>query len=284
MATLLKGPEVTAALNAKLVKQTAELKTAGVYPTMAMVRVGEREEDISYERGAVKRCQHIGAAIRQYVLPLEATQESILAVIQNLNADPTVHGVLIFRPLPPHMDDAVVRNALHPAKDLDGISNAALSYVFSGLSTGFPPCTAQACLEIIDYYGIGLKGRKVAVIGRSLVVGKPVSMMLLDRDATVTICHRNTANLPEICRAADVLIVAAGQAGIVDKSFLASGQTVIDVGIHPDASGKISGDVVFDQAESVVGAITPVPGGVGAVTTTVLIKHLVEAARRNSKQ
>lgn len=284
MATLLKGPEVTAALNAKLVKQTAELKAAGIYPTMAMLRVGEREEDISYERGAVKRCQHIGVAIRQYVLPLDSTQETMLAVIQGLNADPTVHGVLIFRPLPQHMDDAVIRNALHPSKDLDGISNASLSSVFSGISTGFPPCTAQACLEIIDYYGIELKGRRVAVIGRSLVVGKPVSMMLLDRDATVTICHRNTENLPAICREAEVLIVAAGQAGVVDKSYLAPGQTVIDVGIHPDASGKISGDVIFEEADPLVRAITPVPGGVGAVTTTVLIKHLIEAARRKLKQ
>lgn len=283
MAILLKGPEVTAALNAKLARQTAELKAAGIYPTMAMLRVGEREEDISYERGAVKRCQHVGVAIRQYVLPMEATQEAMLAVIQGLNNDPTVHGVLIYRPLPPHMDDAVIRNALSPAKDLDGISNASLSSVFSGIDTGFPPCTAQACLELIDYYGIELKGRKAVVIGRSLVVGKPVAMMLLGRDATVTICHRNTPDMAELCRSADVLIVAAGQAGMVDKSFLSPGQTVIDVGIHPDANGRISGDVVFEEAEALVGAITPVPGGVGAVTTTVLIKHLIEAARRSLK-
>ncbi len=278
MTKLLKGAEVTAALNAKLKEQTETLKAQGVTPCLAIVRVGERGDDVAYERGAMKRCETIGVAVRNVVLAAEASQQELLDALEALNQDKAVHGVLLFRPLPKHMDDNTVRQALCPEKDVDGITDGSLAGVFAGTATGFPPCTPQACMEILDHFGIELTGKKAVVVGRSLVVGKPAAMMLLGKNATVTVCHTKTADMPAVCREADVLIVAAGRAGVVDKSYLSSGQTVIDVGINVDKDGNLSGDVNMADADGLVAAITPVPGGVGTVTTSVLVKHVVQAA------
>ena len=282
MAKLLKGAEVTASLNMAVQSEVEALKEKGILPTLCIVRVGEREDDIAYERSAAKRCEAMGVAVKHFVLPGEAAQDELLSVIQGVNRDDGIHGCLLFRPLPKQLDDNTVRNALCPEKDVDGVTDASLAGVFAGIDTGFPPCTPRACVEILDYYGVELKGRKVTVVGRSLVVGKPAAMMLLDRHATVTICHTRTVDMPALCRQADVLIVAAGRANVVDGSYLSPGQTVIDVGINVDEGGKLCGDVRFADAQAVVGAITPVPGGVGTVTTSVLVKHVVEAAKRQS--
>lgn len=281
MAKLLEGKQVTAALKEKQQAAVAALATKGVTPTLGIIRVGEREDDIAYERGASKRCESAGVAVKYFHLPAHIPQEKLLSLIEQVNQDPSIHGVLLFRPLPKHIDDEVVRNALAPEKDIDGITDGSLAGVFTGSKKGFAPCTAQACLEILDHYGYNLKGKRVTVIGRSLVVGRPVAMMLMERNATVTICHTRTQDMPAVCRNAEILIVAAGKAKVVGKEFFAPGQVVIDVGINFDENGKMCGDVDFAAAESMVEAITPVPGGVGTVTTSVLVGNVIAAAQRS---
>ena len=247
------------------------------------MRVGSRGDDVAYEKGAMKRCETVGVAVKNFVLESDATQDELLTVIDGINKDASIHGVLLFRPLPKHMNDNTVRQALSPEKDMDGITDGSLAGVFAGIPNGFPPCTPQACMEVLDYFGIDPKGKKAVVVGRSLVVGKPAAMMLLGKNATVTVCHTRTVDMPAVCREADILIVAAGKANIVDKSYVSQGQIVIDVGINVDENGKLCGDVKFEDVEPVVGAITPVPGGVGSVTTSVLVGHVVEAAKRTVK-
>lgn len=283
MSTILKGAPVVATMNEQTVALCEALKAENIFPTLAIVRVGEREDDISYERGVTKRCEKIGVAVKKFLLPADATQEALLAVIDEINKDDGLHGCLLFRPLPKWMDDQTIRAALKPEKDVDGITDQSLAGVFTNVETGFPPCTAQACVEILDYYKVPLSGKRVTVVGRSLVVGKPAAMMLDRRNATVTMCHSRTRDLPAVCREADVVVVAMGRMGAVDASCLRAGQTVVDVGIHVNEEGKLCGDVKFAEAEAVVDAITPVPGGVGTVTTSVLVKHVVEAARNMHK-
>ncbi len=281
MAQLLKGAEVTAALNEKLQAEAEALKAQGVVPTLGIVRVGERPDDLSYERGATKRCEKIGVEVQKFLLPEDVSQQELLDLIHKLNQDSGIHGVLIFRPLPRHIDDEAVRAALAPEKDIDGITDGSLVGVFTGTDQGFPPCTPQACMEILDHYGIDCTGKKAVVIGRSLVVGKPAAMMLIKKNATVTVCHTKTADMPAVCREADILIVAAGRAGVVGREYVREGQIVIDVGINVKEDGSLCGDVAFEEVEPVVGAITPVPGGVGTVTTSVLVGHVVKAAKRS---
>lgn len=280
VAEILKGAQVVEALNASLVKRVEVLKQKGVLPTLAIVRVGERPDDLSYERGATKRCETIGVQVKPVVLPDTATQQQLVEQLEALNRDDGVHGVLLFRPLPAHMDENLVRNVLCPEKDVDGICDASLAGVFAGTKTGYPPCTAQACMEILEHFEIEVQGKEAVMIGRSLVVGKPAAMMLLQKNATVTVCHTKTKRLGEVCRRAQIVIAAAGQPEMVDEKLLAPGQIVIDVGIHMNAQGKLCGDVDFEQASQLVQALTPVPGGVGTVTTSVLVKHVVEAAEK----
>jgi 5,10-methylene-tetrahydrofolate dehydrogenase/Methenyl tetrahydrofolate cyclohydrolase len=281
MAELLKGAPVAEALNEALTEKVAALKEKSITPTLAILRVGERSDDISYEKGAMKRCEKVGVAARQITLPIDVSQENLIQAIESLNADTTVHGVLMFRPLPKHIDEAQVCNALAPEKDVDGITNGSMAGVFSATALGYPPCTPQACMEILDYYNIETKGKAAVVVGRSLVVGKPAAMMLIGKNATVTVCHTRTKDMPAVCRTAEILVVAAGRANIVNESYLAPGQIVLDVGINVDDDGNLCGDVDFAKAEPVVAAITPVPGGVGTVTTSVLVKHVVAAAERS---
>ncbi|NLM84238.1 MAG: bifunctional 5,10-methylenetetrahydrofolate dehydrogenase/5,10-methenyltetrahydrofolate cyclohydrolase [Clostridiales bacterium] len=281
MAELLKGAAVVAAMNERLTAEVAALKEKGVTPTLAILRVGEREDDISYEKGAMKRCATVGVEVKNVVLPADVTQEELMKNIEALNNDKSVHGVLIFRPLPKHLDEEAVRQALKPEKDIDGITDGSLAGVFTGSGKGFPPCTAQACMEILDHYKIDCKGKRAVVIGRSLVVGKPAAVMLMAKNATVTVCHTKTVDMPSVARQAEILIVAAGKANAITKEYLSPGQVVIDVGINVNEEGKLCGDVKFDDAEPIVGAITPVPGGVGTVTTSVLVSHVVEAAKKS---
>lgn len=280
MAKLLKGAEVTAALNEKIKSGVEELKAKGVSPTLGIIRVGGRGDDISYERGAMKRCETLGVEVKQYLLPADVTQEKLLSTIQEVNQDSNVHGVLMFRPLPKHLNEEEACQALDPEKDVDGITDGSMVGVFTGTKKGFPPCTPQACMEILDHFGIDCTGKKAVVVGRSLVVGKPAAMMLIKKNATVTICHTRTVDMPSVCREADIIIVAAGRAGVIHKEYFSAGQIVIDVGINVNEEGKLCGDVKFEDAEPIVDAITPVPGGVGTVTTSVLVGHVVEAAKR----
>jgi len=285
MATILKGADVVNALNAKLSAKVETLKENGITATLAIVRVGERADDVSYERTATKRCETIGVAVKNVVLPVDITQGELIDTILDLNNDDNVHGVLLFRPLPKHLSDDVIRSILKPEKDIDGITDGSLAGVFTGSRNGFAPCTAQACMEILDYYNIDCKGKRAVVIGRSLVVGKPVAMMLMGRHATVTVCHTRTVDMPAVARDAEILIVAAGQMEGITKEYFSPGQVVIDVGINwNDEKGKLCGDVNFEDAEPIVEAITPVPGGVGTVTTSVLVSHVVEAATNSFNQ
>lgn len=280
MAQILKGAPVVAAMNEANAARCAALKEKGITPTLAVVRVGAREDDLSYERGVMTRCGKVGVEVKQYLLPADAAQDDLLKVIAQINADDAIHGCLLFRPLPRQFDDRTVRAALAPEKDIDGITDGSLAGVFTNTAIGYPPCTAQACLEILKYYSIPLSGRRAVVVGRSLVVGKPAAMMLDRENATVTICNSRTQDLPALCREADVLVVAMGRMGAIGGDCLRAGQVVVDVGIHVNEEGRLCGDVRFAEAEPVVDAITPVPGGVGTVTTSVLVGHVVEAAEK----
>lgn len=279
MAQLMKGAPVAAAMTEQMAARTERLKKAGMTPTLCILRLGERPGDLVYERSAMKRCGKVGIDVREIVLPEGCTRERLLETIEQVNRDGAIHGLLMMRPLPVREDEDAARALLAPEKDVDGITAIAQSKVFTGAGAGYPPCTAQAVIEILDHYGVELAGRRAAVIGRSLVVGRPVAMMLMARDATVTLCHTRTEDLPEICRQADILVSAAGRAGLVTGAFTRPGQVIVDVGINVRA-GKLCGDVDFAAAEPLVGAITPVPGGVGAVTTAVLAAHVVQAAEK----
>ena len=257
MAKQLLGKEVTAALNERIKANVAELQGKGVNPTLCIIRVGENPSDISYERGATKRCETLGVACEKILLPGDVTQDELLATIDKVNKDDKIHGVLLFRPLPKHLDQAVIENALAAEKDVDCMTDLSMSGVFTG--------------------------KKAVVIGRSLVVGKPAAMMLVKKNATVTICHTRTVDMPSVAKEADIVIVAAGRAGVVGADYVREGQTIIDVGINVNAEGKLCGDVDYAAVEPIVDAITPVPGGVGSVTTSVLVGHVVEAAMRKAQ-
>lgn len=281
MARILKGKEVADALTAQMQKDVEELRAAGVTPTLCIFRVGERPDELSYERGATKRAQTVGIDVKKVVLPADVTQEVFDEAFTKVNEDNSIHGILLFRPLPKQLDNEKARQMLNPAKDIDGCTDLSLAGVFTNTKTGFPPCTAQAAMEILHHFGIQIKGKKAAVIGRSLVIGRPVGMMLMHENATVVNCHTRTVDVPSITSKADILIAASGQLHSVTREYTNPDQVVIDVGINWDEKkGSISGDVAFEDVEPYVSAITPVPGGVGGVTTCVLIGHVVEAARR----
>ena len=291
MAKLLLGKEVTDALNANLQTRTAALREKGVVPTLGIIRVGADPSDLSYEKGATKRAELVGVEVKKFELPADADKDAVIAVIDQVNADESIHGVLMFRPLPKHLknDQNEICNRLDPKKDVDCMTHMSNAGVFEGLSDlGYAPCTPAAWMEILDVYGIDCKGKNAVVIGRSLVVGKPAGMMLIGKNATVTTCHTKTVNTAEICRNADIIVSAAGVLNSLTKDFVRPGQIVIDVSINWDENkinakggkGGIAGDAKFDEVEPIVEAITPVPGGVGSVTTSVLMKHVVEAAEK----
>ena len=289
MAKRLLGKEVNEALVANLQSRTAALQAKGITPTLGIIRLGENPSDLSYEKGATKRAEEVGVAVKNFVLPEDASKEDVLAVIDQVNADDSIHGVLMFRPLPKHLknDQDEICNRLAPCKDVDSMTHMSNAGVFEGQDLGYAPCTPAACMEILDHYGIDCKGKNAVVIGRSLVVGKPAAMMLMAKNATVTICHTRTVDPAAICREADIIISAAGVLNSLTPDFVREGQIVIDVSMNwnPEkittkGKGGMSGDCVFDEVEPIVEAITPVPGGVGAVTTSVLMKHVVEAAEK----
>ncbi|MDR1398616.1 MAG: bifunctional 5,10-methylenetetrahydrofolate dehydrogenase/5,10-methenyltetrahydrofolate cyclohydrolase [Treponema sp.] len=283
MARLLKGKELANVILRSIQRDVTALKLRGITPTLGIIRVGERADDISYKKSLTKRCEAVGTAIREYCLPVDAIQEALLGVIHEVNADTGIHGVLLFRPLPRHFDDATIRAALLPAKDIDCITDSSLANVFTNTGVGFPPCTATACVELLDHYGIDIAGKRVVVLGRSLVIGRPVAMLLMHRNATVTICHTKTIDLPSVVKEADIVVVAVGRPESIGCEYFREAQVVIDVGIHVKDDGKVCGDVRFDEVTPLVQAITPIPDGVGVVTSAVLIRNMVSAAQRNER-
>ena len=279
-AQILSGKEVAQAIKDECKAAAEELRAKGIVPKLGILRVGEKDSDLAYERGATKTMTNAGVDVEVYALPADVSQEDFDKKLQEINEDPAVNGILMFLPLPKHLDEKRARNMLRPEKDIDGCTTGSQAGVYANNGLGFPPCTAQASMEILKYYNIDLKGKKAAVIGRSLVIGRPVAMMLMHANATVTICHTRTVDVPSVTREADIVIAASGQMESVGPEYLSEGQTVIDVGINwNDAKGKLCGDVDFDKAEPIVGAITPVPGGVGSVTSAVLCKHVIEACK-----
>ncbi len=280
MAELLRGAPVAKSMTEEVAGRAARLAAAGVTPRLAIVRVGDNPSDGAYVRGALKRAERAGVATELVSLPDTVSQDELMGEIARINADRSIHGCLLLRPLPAHMDEPAVCATLAPEKDVDGITPGSLFGVFAGEQTGFAPCTAEAVVALLERSGVEIAGSRVTVVGRSLVIGRPVAMLLMGKNATVTICHTKTRALASECARADILVVAAGHAATVGASAVRDGQVVVDVGINVDDSGTLVGDVAFDEVEPLVRAITPVPGGVGAVTTAVLMKHVVEAAGR----
>jgi len=279
MAERLAGKAVADAIKEDLTSKIEELKAKGITPRLGIVRVGARPDDLYYEGGAKKTCEAVGMEYEVFEYPEDIDQESFEKAVIEVGSNGGIHGILMFAPLPKHLDERKIRSLIPVEKDVDSMNLDSAAKVFADDPTGFAPCTPAACMEILKYYNIPLKGKRAVVLGRSLVVGKPVAMLLLREHATVTICHSRTENLPEVCREAEILVAAVGKAKMVKADFVKSGQTVIDVGINedPDNPGKFVGDVDYDEVEPVVEKITPVPGGVGSVTTAVLCKHTVMA-------
>ena len=278
MAKLLLGKEVNASINEEIKAKVEKLKAQDITPALGIIRIGEREDDIAYEKSAAKRCETLGVAYEKFLLPADVEEEEVLKTISQVNKNDKIHGVLLFRPLPKHLNEDRIVNALAVEKDVDGITDLSMAGVFMGKDMGYAPCTPSACMKVLDHYGIDCTGKKAVIVGRSLVVGKPVSMMLLKKNATITVCHTKTKNIKQEVQAADIVVAAAGSAGFIKKEHLRTGQVVIDVGINVNEEGDLCGDVAFDEAEPIVDAITPVPGGVGGVTTSILVEHVVNAA------
>ena len=273
---ILKGLPVANAINEKLIEEQKNLK--GALPLLAIIRVGEKPDDCSYERGAKKKMEKLGFRCSSFVFDADIDNETFQKEFDIINNNDDIDGILLLRPLPKHLDEKSIENRIHPRKDLDGISPLNLAKVFAGDDTGYAPCTAEAVIEMLDYAGIDLKGKRVTVVGRSLVIGKPVTMLLMKKNATVTVCHTKTKDLIAECKRAEVLVAAAGSAKMIKSEHIAKDAIVIDVGINVDDEGNLCGDVDFDGITAIAGMASPVPGGVGSVTTSVLAKHLIEAA------
>ena len=274
-----RGMPAVKAMAEEFKSRVAALKERGVYPKLAVVRAGEREDDIAYEKGIMKRFGTVEAEVEVIKLPIDIDEESFEETIRRLNEDEKVHGILVFRPLPKQLDDNRLKEIIRPDKDVDSMSMANAAKVFAGDKTGYAPCTAQAVMELLEHNKIDLTGKKVAIVGRSLVVGKPLAMLMLGRNATVTVCHTRTKNIAEECKRADILVACAGSAKMIKRDFTNPDQIVVDVGIN-FVDGAMCGDVDYDDVAEHVAAITPVPGGVGTVTTSVLLKHTLESAER----
>lgn len=277
----LKGAEVSARLKEQVLEMTA---TLGEHvPTAAIVRVGERPDDLSYERSVLKKIAAFGMEAKSFAFPEDISEEEFLKEFQKINEDEQIDGILMFMPLPKHMNAKRFENMIAPEKDLDGISPVNRAKVFAGEEDGFAPCTAEAVIETLKAFEIPIAGKRAVVVGRSMVVGRPLSMLFLKEHATVTVCHTKTKDLKKVCQEGEILVAAAGKAGMLDLDYVADGAVVLDVGINVDENGKLCGDVKWDGLDTKASAATPVPGGIGAVTTAVLCKHLAQAAVRRAE-
>ncbi|MGD9567671.1 MAG: bifunctional 5,10-methylenetetrahydrofolate dehydrogenase/5,10-methenyltetrahydrofolate cyclohydrolase [Sedimentibacter sp.] len=277
MGELLKGKPVADAITLEVKNGVEELNAKNIHPKLMIVRVGERQDDLSYEKSAIKRMQNCGIECEVTALPVDISQDDFIDKLKAVNDDTSVHGILLFRPLPKQIDENVVKHIINPTKDIDCFNPANVAKTVEGDKTGFAPCTPTAAMEILKYNNIELKGKRAAVIGRSLVVGKPMAMLLLGENATVTICHSRTSELAKVASEADILVAAIGKSKMITEDFVKEGAVVIDVGINVDEEGNLSGDVDTDKCKEKASFITPVPAGVGSVTTAVLAKHVLKA-------
>ena len=285
MGEIIKGKPVGDALSEVLKGECEALVKDGIQPKLAILRVGAKPNDLSYEKGALKKCDTIGIKAEVTELPEGTTQEQYIEALEKLNKDSSVHGILTFRPLPKGIDEEVIKNVIAPEKDVDCFSPMNTAKLMEGDKTGFPPCTPTAVVEILKHYNVPLKGAKVVVLGRSMVVGKPVSMLLLGENATVTICHSKTQDLQKVCADADVLVAGVGRARMVTADYVKEGAVVIDVGINAKPeSGGICGDVDTDDVVGKASMVTPVPAGVGSVTTSILAKHVIKACKQQNNK
>lgn len=272
----LRGKKVSDGIKEYVSK---ELETLSFVPKLAIVRVGENPDDMSYERGATKKLKSFGLDVASYVFPQDMSDEDFKKAFKDINEDDEVTGILLLRPLPRTINEKDIENMIDPKKDLDGISPINIAKVFAGDTTGFSPCTAEAVIEVLKAYDIELTGKRVTVVGRSMVVGKPVSMLLLKENATVTMTHTRTVDLKKTCSDAEIVVAAAGRAKMLNSDYCGQDAVMIDVGINVDENGKLCGDVDYATLDGKASAATPVPGGVGTVTTAVLAKHLIQAAK-----
>ncbi|WP_286310971.1 bifunctional 5,10-methylenetetrahydrofolate dehydrogenase/5,10-methenyltetrahydrofolate cyclohydrolase [Romboutsia ilealis] len=281
---IIKGKPVADQISENLIKEVNELVKEGINPKLAIVRVGAKGNDLAYERGALKRCQTIGIETEVIELSEDITQEEYEKALRNLNENKDIHGILCFRPLPKQLNEEEIKYIISPEKDVDCFSPINSAKIMEGDTSGFPPCTPTAVVEILKHYNVELQGANIVVLGRSMVVGKPTAMLLLNENATVTICHSRTKNLEKVTSEADILIAAVGRAKMIKENFIKKGAVVIDVGINVDEDGKLCGDVdtsaVFDKASM----ITPVPAGVGSVTSSILAKHVVKACKAQNNK
>lgn len=278
MSTVMMGTDVAKSMKEDLIRRTETLKSQGILPMLCILRVGNRPDDLAYERGAKKRMELTGIGCRVVELPEEISQKEFEDAFRQVNEDPNVHGILLFRPLPSHLDEEPVKAMIDPRKDVDCMSAVNIAKVFAGDETGYAPCTAEAVMTMLDAYGIDPKGRRTVVVGRSMVIGKPAAMLLLKRHATVTVCHTRTEDLKGVCKEAQILVAAAGKAKMISGDMVGEGAVVIDVGINVDEEGNLCGDVDFEEASRKASYISPVPKGVGSVTTSVLASHVLRAA------
>lgn len=281
---IIKGKPVADKITEDLKKEVKNLNEMGINPKLAIVRVGERPDDLAYERGALKRCQNIGIETEVVELDENISQDEFIKAVHKLNEDDKVNGILTFRPLPKHLSEDEIKYEINPKKDIDCFNPINTAKIVENDKTGYPPCTPTAVIEILKHYDINLTGANIVVLGRSMVVGKPLSMLLLNENATVNICHSKTRNLPEIASQADILVAAVGRAKMVKKDYVKDGAIVIDVGVNVDDQGNLCGDVDMEDVLDKVSMITPVPGGVGAVTTSILATNIVKACKLQNKK
>ena len=279
MAIIMKGADVAVRMKDMLLAKAAKLKSAGITPTLAVVRVGSREDDLVYERAILKRFSVLGLTVQVHELPQDITQPDFDEQFMRVNDDPSVHGILLFRPLPEGLSDTYACLHMNPDKDIDGMNPVNAARLFAGKTNGFAPCTPGAVMTMLAQYGYDVAGKNVVIVGRSMVVGRPLAMLMLRANATVTVCHSQTHNLPEVCKQADIVIASAGHPRMLTPEYFSRKSVVVDVGINVDENGNLCGDVDFDRVERVVQAVSPVPGGVGSVTTSVLAEHLLRAAK-----
>ena len=277
---LLKGKPVADDICASIAGEVEKLKADSVEPCLAIVRVGQKPDDIYYESGATKRMQSVGIKVKSVVLDADVEQSKLENEVSSLSNDDSIHGILLLMPLPRHIDEKKIKSLICPKKDIDGLTDGSMVGLYAGTGDGFAPCTPSAVMELLRFNNIDVCGKNVVIIGRSLVVGKPQAMLMLEKNATVTVCHSKTKDLKTVCKGADVLVAAVGRAKMINKDYVGEGAVVVDVGINQDENGAMCGDVDTESVMGIASAVTPVPGGVGSITTSVLAKHVVEAAKR----
>ncbi len=279
MSICMMGTDVAKAMKERLTLEVLALKEEGINPNLTIIRVGERPDDLSYERGATKRMEMLGIEYKTVTFSEDICQEKLEEEFQKINDDEKVHGILLLRPLPKHLKEDAFSKIINPLKDVDGMSPLNVAKVFMGDSSAFAPCTAEAVVKMLDYYKIDCDGKKAIILGRSMVIGRPLSMLLLKKNATVTICHTHTLQLEEECRKASILVVAVGKSKMVTSNMVGENAIVVDVGINVDESGNLCGDVDFNSVQEKTSYISPVPKGVGSVTTSVLAEHIIRSAK-----